>query len=155
MPHSEGIKLSKMLEKALLDSNSWFSDDHVEAAGRLLRSVNTGVRGFNDIVVMTHFKNTKADLATKEGQTIQCHNIWSHWVVSSSSNGNVTVYNTLSTGMSPILLQQLVHLYQAFFEVGSLVVMSPCNNYKKTLMTAVYSALQMQHPWHTELIHLL
>ena len=118
----KGIKLPKMLEKALLDSNSWLSDDHVDAAGRLLRLVNTGVRGFNDIVVMTHFKKTKVDLATKEGQTIQCHNIGSHWVVSSSSNGKVTVYNTLSTGLSPILLQQLVHLYQAFFEGGSLVV---------------------------------
>lgn len=78
----KGIKLSKMLEKDLLDSKSWLSDDHVDAAGRLLRSVNTGVGGFNDIVVMTHFEKTKVDLATKEGLAVQCHNIGSHWVVS-------------------------------------------------------------------------
>ena len=111
----EGITLTAKLEKVLLNPSVWLTDEHVDAAERLLKSERDGIGGLNDIVMMTHFdKKTKVDLATKARQTIQCHNIGSHWVVSTSINGKVTVYDTLSTGLNNVLLQQLLHLYRAY-----------------------------------------
>ena len=76
----KGIKLSEKLE-ILLNPKSWLMDDHIHAAEHLLKSMDTGVSGLNDIVLMMHFKKTKVDLATKEGQTVQFHNIANHWAV--------------------------------------------------------------------------
>jgi hypothetical protein len=118
----EGIKLTEKLEKILLNPNGWLTDEHVDAAERLLKSAGAGVGGLNDIVVMSHFKKTKVDLANTDRQTIQCHNIGSHWVVSTSINNKITVYETLSTGLNNVLLQQLVHLYRACCENGHLTV---------------------------------
>ena len=105
--------LTEMLEKILLDPNGWLTDDHMDAATRLLKAnYGADVAGLNDIVVMTHFKETKVALATKNGQAIQCHNIGRHWVVSTSKDGKVTVYDTLSTGLNNVLAKQLAHLYR-------------------------------------------
>ena len=80
------------------------------------------VHGLNDIVVMTHFKKTRVDLATADGRTMQCHNIGGHWVASTSVNGRVTVYESLYTGLNKTLLQQLAYMYQNVCVEGQLTM---------------------------------
>ena len=118
----EGIKLTEKMKQILLDPNGWLTDEHMDAASRLLKSNRADVAGLNDMVVMTHFKKTKVALATKNGQTIQCHNIGGHWVVSTCKDGQVTVYDTLGTGLNRTLAQQLIHLYRPCTGNGSLIV---------------------------------
>ena len=79
---------------------------------------------------MTHFKETKVALATKNGQAIQCHNIGRHWVVSTSKDGKVTVYDTLSTGLNNVLAKQLAHLYRV------------CTNNRSLAVTVILQQLQ-------------
>ena len=100
----QGINLTEELREILMNEKEWLSDEHVDAAQRLLKSENPGVCGLNDIVAMTHFKKTRVDLATADGRTIQCHNIGGHWVVSTSVHGSVTVYESLYTGLNKTLL---------------------------------------------------
>ena len=60
------MKLTAKLERVLLNPSGWLTDEHVDAAERLLKSERDGIGGLNDIVAMTHFdKKTKVDLATK------------------------------------------------------------------------------------------
>ena len=108
----QGMNLTEELREILMNEKEWLSDKHVDAAQRLLKSENPGVGGLNDIVVMTHFKKTRVDLATADGRTIQCHNIGGHWVASTSVHGSVTVYESLYTGLNKTLLEQLAYLYQ-------------------------------------------
>lgn len=100
----QGIKLTSKSRDSLMNHNGWLSDKHVDAAQRLLKSMKTGIGGLNDVVVMTHFKKTRVHIATKDCQTIQCHNIGGHWVVSTSIHGKVTLYESLSTGLNKTVL---------------------------------------------------
>lgn len=119
----QGINLTSTLRDTLMSESGWLTDDHVDAAQRLLKSENATVGGLNDVVAMTHFKKkTRVDIAKADGRTIQCHNIGGHWVTSSSVHGMVTVYESLSTGLNKTLLEQLVHLYQIFCVEGQLTV---------------------------------
>ena len=122
----QGINLSSKLCKILMDPQCWLTDKHVDAAQRLLKSMKPRIEGLNDVVIMTHFKKTRVNIATKDLRTIQCHNIGGHWVVSTSICGKVTVYESLSTVLNNTLLQQLVHLYQIC-----------CDNINKHLMVTV------------------
>ena len=118
----EGINLTSKSQAVLINHNGWLGDDHMDAAQRLLKKHNPTIAGINDIVLMTYFQRGKLEIATNAGLTIQCHNIGGHWVVSSSSKGCVTVYESLSTGLNKTLLQQLAHLYQFLCADGQLTV---------------------------------
>lgn len=58
----QGINLTEELREILMNEKEWLSDEHVDAAQRLLKSENPGVGGLNDIVVMTHLKKNKSQL---------------------------------------------------------------------------------------------
>ena len=58
----QGINLTEELREILMNEKEWLSDEHVDAAQRLLKSENPGVGGLNDIVVMTHLKKNKSRL---------------------------------------------------------------------------------------------
>ena len=120
----EGITLTKSVQEILNSPAGWLGDDHVDAAQRLLKSmVNSAeIGGLNDIVAMTHFEKTKVNEATKDYPAIQCHNIGCHWVVSTSMQGKITVYESLTTGLNDTLLQQLVRLYSAYCDNDHLTV---------------------------------
>jgi len=118
----EGINLTSKSQAVLINHNGWLGDDHMDAAQRLLKKHNPTIGGLNDIVLMTYFQRGKLEIATNASLTIQCHNIGGHWVVSSSSKGRVTVYESLSTGLNKTLLQQLAHLYQFLCADGRLTV---------------------------------
>lgn len=116
-----------------MNEKGWLTDEHVDAAQWLLKSENTGVGGLNDVVAMTHFKKTWVNIAKANGRTIQCHNIGGHWVTSTSVNDMVTVYDSLSTRLNKILLQQLVHIYQIFCDKRQLAVIVVLQQLQKGL----------------------
>ena len=116
-----------------MNEKEWLSDEHVDAAQPLLKSENPGVGGLNDIVVTTHFKKTRVDLATADGRTIQCHNIGGHWVVSTSVHGSVTVYESLYTELNKTLQQQLAYLHQNVCVEGQLTVTVVLQQLQKAL----------------------
>ena len=118
----ECINLTSKSQAVLINHDSWLGDDHMDAAQRLLKKQNPAIGGLNDIVLMTYFQRGKLKIATNAGLTIQCYNIGGHWVVSSSSKGCVTVYESLSTGLNKTLLQQLAHLYQLLCAEGQLTI---------------------------------
>ena len=117
----EGIILNDKSCDDLMKDSGWLSDAHIDAAQRLLLK-ETGIGGLNDIVLMTHFKKSKVNVAKKDSPVVQCHNIGGHWVVSSSKHGTVIVYESLSTGLNNVLAAQLRHLYHVYCNNGSLTV---------------------------------
>jgi hypothetical protein len=48
----------------------------------------------------------------EKNSTIQCHNIGSHWVTSSSTTGRVIVYESQHTTLNSYLKHQLASLYK-------------------------------------------
>ena len=118
----EGIKLTSKSQAVQTNHAGWLSDDHMDAAQRLLKKHNATIGDLNDIVLMTYFQKRKLEVATNAGLKIQCHNTGGHWVVSSSVKGCVTVYESLSTGLNKTLLQQLAHLYQLLCVHGQLTI---------------------------------
>ena len=127
----EGINLTSKSQAVPINDDGWLGDDHMDTAQCLLKKENPAIGSLNDIVLMTYFQRGKLKIATNAGLTIQCHNIGGHWVASSSSKGCVTVYESLSTDLNKMLLQQLAHLYQLLCADGQLTITVVLQQFQK------------------------
>ena len=67
-------------EDVLLNLNVWLSDDHIDAAQKLLGDLGAGVGGLNTVLAVT-YSNKLINVPENITQAIQCHNIGHHWVV--------------------------------------------------------------------------
>ena len=90
----------------------WLNDDHINAAQHILKEMGTGISGLQNLIRTTHWN--VFDPTPETFQSVQCHNIGNHWVVSTTVNGKVVVYESLSTSLNFSLKQQLAHLYRNF-----------------------------------------
>ena len=106
-----GINLTFRLKDILLSKHGWLTDEHIDAAQYLMRELGTGVGGLICVPAMT-YSCSRFAVVQDPNQVIQCHNIGGHWVTSSSTTGNILVYESLSTSLNDSLKQQLVHLYR-------------------------------------------
>ena len=105
-----GIKLTTELHEILIHPLGWLSDEHIDAGQYLIKEMGTGVGGLNCATAMSHYR--KVTVHPTQNQTIQCHNIGSHWVTSTTIYGSVVVYDSLSSNLNDALKRQLVHLYK-------------------------------------------
>ena len=105
-----GLKLTNRMKNVLLTKFEWLSDDHIDAAQYLIKQLGTGVSSLNCIAATTHC--SRFAVPHDFHQTIQCHNIGSHWVVSSSVSGKLVVYESLYTTVNESLKRQLTYLYK-------------------------------------------
>ena len=60
----KGINLTSKSQAVLTNHAGWLSDDHMDAAQRLLKKHNATICGLNDIVLMTYFQKGKLEVAT-------------------------------------------------------------------------------------------
>ena len=118
----QGIKLSYAQKDVLLNLNGWLSDDHIDAAQKLIGDLGTGVGGLNTVVAVT-YSNKLINIPENITQAIQCHNIGHHWVVSTSITGEIVVFESMSTNLNSSLKRQLQNVYKNLQEQdGSLNV---------------------------------
>eukprot|EP00112_Aurelia_sp_Birch-Aquarium-sp1_P023961 Seg7346.1 transcript_id=Seg7346.1/GoldUCD/mRNA.D3Y31 product="hypothetical protein" protein_id=Seg7346.1/GoldUCD/D3Y31 len=94
----------------LLHPMGWLNDDHINAAQHILKEMGTGISGLQNVIRTTHWN--LFDATPETFQSVQCHNIGNHWVVSTTVNGKVVVYDSLYTSLNLSLKKQLVYLYK-------------------------------------------
>ena len=115
------IEMTTESKDVLLHPMGWLNDDHINAAQHILKEMGTGIHGLQDVIRTTHWNLFNA--TPEKFQSVQCHNIGNHWVVSTTVNGKVVVYDSLYTSLNLSLKKQLVYLYKNFSDdVGGLGV---------------------------------
>ncbi|KAI8516096.1 hypothetical protein Bbelb_069090 [Branchiostoma belcheri] len=113
-PELETIVVDCELEdREALQKGQWLTDKHMNAAQHLIKSEYPLIDGLRDTVVLMA---NQSGPVRATSDSLQVHNIKDHWVLSSSTGGSITVYDSLQPSMKPELRSQLVHLYKQFAE---------------------------------------
>ena len=110
------LKLT-MRDKKDLEDDDMLTDKHIFAGQKLMKMTFPNIDGMQD----TCLSQTKFKPMLNEG--LQIHHIdGNHWVLSSSIDGNITVYDTLNDDLSDDLKKHLRELYVHIFKNKSLTV---------------------------------
>ncbi|XP_078679555.1 polycystin-2-like [Branchiostoma floridae x Branchiostoma belcheri] len=98
-------------DKLALTSDEMLTDDHIQAAQRLLHHQYPALQGLEDPVVGL----CEDGFAKMTGRGLQIHhNSRKHWVLSSYTDGQVRLYDSLGAAMTTSLQIQLYQSYGAF-----------------------------------------
>ncbi|KAI8513359.1 carbohydrate binding [Branchiostoma belcheri] len=106
-------------DKAVLTSNEMLTDDHIQAAQKLLHHQYPALQGLEAPTVGL----CEDGFAKMTGKGLQIHhNSRSHWVLSSYTDGQVRLYDSIGTDMTASLQVQLYQTYSAFADQESNVL---------------------------------
>ena len=83
------------------------TDKHISACQKLLKKQFPQVEGLLDTILLSN--NDIPCPPTQEA--LQMHHIPGHWVMSCSFGGNVTVYDSANTTLTPLLRRQIARVY--------------------------------------------
>ncbi|XP_078695111.1 polycystin-1-like protein 2 [Branchiostoma floridae x Branchiostoma belcheri] len=98
-------------DKAVLTNNEMLTDDLIQAAQRLLHHQYPALQGLEAPTVGL----CEYEFAKMTGKGLQIHhNRRAHWVLSSYTDGQVRLYDSLGTDMTTYLQVQLYQTYTAF-----------------------------------------
>ncbi|XP_078701302.1 uncharacterized protein LOC144927629 isoform X3 [Branchiostoma floridae x Branchiostoma belcheri] len=98
-------------DKAVLTNNEMLTDDHIQAAQRLLHHQYPALQGLEAPTVGL----CEDGFAKMTGKGLQIHhNSRSHWVLSSYTDGQVRLYDSIGADMTSSLQVQLYQTYVAF-----------------------------------------
>ncbi|XP_035694654.1 polycystic kidney disease protein 1-like 2 [Branchiostoma floridae] len=117
------VKLSTH-DKVALTFGEMLTDDHIQAAQMLLRRQYPALQGLEGPAVGL----CEDGFAKMTGNGLQIHHNGSqHWVLSSCTDGQVRLYDSLGVAMTPSLQIQLYQSYAAFADQARnvLTVISP------------------------------
>ena len=96
-------------EKILQSSHAWLNDSLINSTHNLLRRQSPNIKGLANSQYVAAKKSPQCSLTS---DCIQIHQSGhSHWVVSSVSNGKITVYDSMLPNITSQLSCQLLHLY--------------------------------------------
>lgn len=93
--------------KNILLHGQKLTDKHISACQKLLKKQFPQVDGLLDTILLSN--NDIPCPPTQEA--LQMHHIPGHWLMSCSFGGNVTVYDSANTTLTPPLRRQLVRVY--------------------------------------------
>ena len=103
------LGLRKEDEKILQSSRAWLNDSLINSTHNLLRRQFPNIKGLTNSQYVAAKKSPQCSLTS---DCIQIHQSeHSHWVVSSVSNGKITVYDSMLPNITLQLSCQLLHLY--------------------------------------------
>ena len=103
------LGLRKEDEKILQSSRAWLNDSLINSTHNLLRRQFPNIKGLANSQYVAAKKSPQCSLTS---DCIQIHQSeHSHWVVSSVSNGKITVYDSMLPNITLQLSCQLLHLY--------------------------------------------
>ena len=94
-------------DKNILLHGQKLTDKHISACQKLLKKQFPQVDGLLDTILLSN--NDIPCPPTQEA--LQMHHIPGHWVMSCSFGGNVTVYDSANTTLTPPLRRQLARVY--------------------------------------------
>jgi hypothetical protein len=104
------LGLRKEDEKILQSSHAWLNDSIINSAQDLIHQQFPNVEGLANSLQVASRKSLP--ITSECGTSIQIHHSGNmHWVVSSASNGGITVYDSMEPSISSKLACQLLHVY--------------------------------------------
>ncbi|XP_019646063.1 PREDICTED: polycystic kidney disease protein 1-like 2 [Branchiostoma belcheri] len=109
-------------DKAALTRDEMLTDDHIQAAQRLLHHQYPALQGLEAPTVGL----CEDGFAKMTGKGLQIHhNSRMHWVLSSYTSGQVRLYDSIGADMTTSLQVQLYQSYAAFAESNVLTIILP------------------------------